>query len=350
MPAEWEPHRATWIAWPHERTDWPGKFPAIPWVFAEIVRWVSRGEVVEVVVQGPAALRQARDILARSDVDLGRVRFHTWRTDRSWTRDSGPSFVTRPPAGPSAPTVGAVQWKFNAWAKYPNWKNDRALPERIATYLGVPLWRALAGRVWTVLEGGAIDVNGQGTLLATEECLLGSPQRRNPRLTRSDLHRVFSDYLGVDGVLWLPGGIVGDDTHGHIDDVARFVSPDTVVAVAPREQRGPGAEVLRRNLQRLRAFRDRYGRALKVIELPTPAPVRFDGERLPASYANFYISNRAVLLPTFGDPADGEATSTLTRLFPGRTVVGIPARDLVWGLGTIHCLTQQEPGAPPRSG
>jgi agmatine deiminase len=348
MPAEWEPHRATWIAWPHEPTDWPGKFSAVAWVFAEIARWVARGEMAEVVVQGRRAQKTARTVLEQSDVPMERVRFHPWRTDRSWTRDSGPTFLRRDGdrAGDGLASLGAVHWKFNAWAKYDNWSNDRRLPERVAAFLRVPRWCPTLKREWVVLEGGAIDVNGRGTLLATEECLLRSPQARNPRLTRADIHRVFHDQLHVDEVIWLPRGLKGDDTHGHIDDIARFVGPRMVVAVTPHDERDPNRRALSQNLAILRRYRDRKGRRLKVLELPSPEPVRFRGETLPASYANFYIANRAVLVPTFNDPADSEALSVLSRAFPERTVVGVAARDLVWGLGTIHCSTQQEPAVP----
>lgn len=348
MPAEWEPHRATWIAWPHHRSDWPGKFEAIPFVYAEIVRWLSRGETAEIVVQGAKAEREARSLLERSDVSMERVRFHRWRTDRSWTRDSGPSFVQIERPRRRAPGTGVVHWKFNAWAKYPNWRNDRQLPAHIADYLDVPRWRPMVRDEWVVLEGGAFDVNGQGGLLATEECLLGSPQARNPGLRRSDVERVLLEQLSADEVIWLPAGVVGDDTHGHIDDVARFVAPHTVVAVAPRDRRDPNYRPLSRNAKALRDHRDHRGQALTVVELPSPQPVVFDGEVLPASYANFYVCNAAVLVPTFNDPADAEALRVLARCFPRRPVVGIAARDLVWGLGTIHCLTQQEPAPRPR--
>ena len=346
MPAEWEPHRATWLAWPHERTDWPGKFPAIPWVFAEIVRWISRGETAELIVRSRRALANARAVLDRSDVSTERVRFHLWPTDRSWTRDSGPTFVLRTRPGNDAPRLATIHWKFNAWAKYGNWKDDRKIPERIAALLGVPRWAAMVGKRWVVLEGGAIDGNGRGTFLATQECLLGSPQPRNPGLGRRGIEGALAAYLGSKRMIWLPGGIRGDDTHGHVDDVVRFVSEDRVVAVSPRSREDPNRRMLERNLEVLSRARDGRGRPLRVVELPSPEEVRFDGETLPASYANFYIANRSVLVPTFGDPADAEALSILRGLFPQRTVVGVPARDLVWGLGAVHCLTQQEPAIP----
>lgn len=346
MPAEWEPHRATWLAWPHEPSDWPGKFSAIPWVFAEIVRWVTRGEVAEIVVQGRRALTKARAVLERSDVPMDRVRFHSWKTDRSWTRDSGPTFLRRDRAREGLPSLGAVHWRFNGWAKYDNFSNDRHLPERVAAYLRVPRWCPAQKGEWVVLEGGAFDVNGRGSLLTTEECLLRSPQARNPRLIRNDLIRVFHEQLRVDHVIWLAYGMKGDDTHGHVDDVARFVGPGTVATVVAHGRRDPNRHALAQNLALLQRHRDTLGRKLKLVELPSPEPVRFRGQILPASYANFYIANRVVLVPTFDYPADSEAIATLSHTFPGRTVVGIASRDLVWGLGTIHCSTQQEPAVP----
>lgn len=343
MPAEWEPHRATWFAWPHDPSDWPGKFPAIPWVFAELVRWAARGEVAEVVVQGRRALREAKEVLDRSDVEMDRVRFHLWPTDRSWTRDSGPAFLVRTRGGSHTGALGAVHWKFNGWAKYDNWSADRALPRRIASALRIPRWCPKVGDRWIVLEGGAIDVNGHGSLLATEECLLRSPQARNPGVSRAEMHRVFYDYLRVDDVIWLPRGLRGDDTHGHVDDIARFVGPRTVVGVTAADRHDPNYGALARNLELLREHRDRTGHAFRVLELPSPEVVRFGTELLPASYANFYVTNSAVLVPTFNDPSDSEAIRVLSRAFPGRRVVGIAARDLVWGLGTLHCSTQQEP-------
>lgn len=343
MPAEWEPHRATWLAWPHERSDWPGKFPTIPWVFAEIVRWVAIGETAELVVQGPRAEREARRVLEQSDVPLERVRFHSWRTDRCWTRDSGPSFVRRSRGQGQPGRVAAVHWQFNGWAKYDNYRQDRRLPERMARWLRLPRWTPFVEGKWVVLEGGAIDVDGQGRLMATEECLLRAPQRRNPGLSRARLETVLSEYLGSEEVIWLPGGIQGDDTHGHVDDVARFVGPRRVLAVVTHDRKDPNHRMLARNLRALKSHRPPSGKRLEVRELPLPEPVRFDGQPLPASYANFYVANKAVLVPMFDDPADAEALAILSHEFPGRKVIGIAARDLVWGLGAIHCLTQQEP-------
>ena len=347
MPAEWEPHEATWIAWPHNAEDWPGKFAPIPWVYAEIVRHLSRSERVEILVQGKMAGRKAAEILDRAGVDLDRVGFHRVKTDRVWTRDSGPSFVVKDGE------VGLVGWEFNAWAKYDNHRRDRRVPRALAKILGLPRWRPVVdpgdglGPARVVLEGGSIDVNGRGTLLTTEECLLSDVQARNPRLDRRAVERVLADHLATPHVIWLNKGIAGDDTHGHVDDLARFVDPSTIVIAAEADPSDENHAPLAENLAILRDARDQDGRPLRVVELPMPRPVVFEGQRLPASYANFYIANGLVLVPTFNDPADREALAILADLFPGREVVGIHAVDLVWGLGTLHCMTQQQPRGGP---
>jgi agmatine deiminase len=333
MPAEWEPHEATWIAWPHNRRDWPGKFPAVPWVYTEIVRHLHHSESVHILVDDERGECRARAAMDRAGVDLTRVRFFHFPTDRVWTRDYGPIFVTGPDG-----SVGVTHWMFNGWAKYPNWQRDNAVPLQARLSLGGRYWQARVGERPVVLEGGSIDVNGQGLLLTTEECLLSPVQARNPWLTRDDLEKVLGDYLGVKKVLWLGRGIVGDDTHGHIDDLARFVGPRTVVAVVEDSPADANYVLLQENLERLRGLTE-----LEVVPLPMPSPVSFEGRRLPASYANFYIANKCVLVPTFNDPNDRKALGILADLFPGRTVVGIHAVDLVWGLGTLHCLTQQQP-------
>lgn len=344
MPAEWDRHDATWIAWPHEVSDWPGKFSPIPWTYAEIVRALAEDEQVEVLVQNPAAERRARRVLLRSAVDLSRVRFHRCPTDRSWTRDSGPSFI-RQESGSSAPgpALGLIQWKFTGWSRYDNWQRDRRVPSAVARRLRLPLWRAEHSGRWIVLEGGAFDVSGDGLLLATEECLLGDAPARNPGLDRSDYEAVFREYLGAEEVFWLRRGITGDDTHGHVDDVARFVGPRRVLVASHDDPSDPDYSALRENRAILEGVRPRAGGRLEVIALPCPHPVVFSGRRLPASYANFYIANRTVLVPTFDDPHDSEAVDVIRRALPGRQVVGIHSRDLVWGLGTLHCLTQQQP-------
>jgi agmatine deiminase len=345
MPAEWEPHAATWIAWPHNRDDWPGKFGPIPWVYVEIVRLLSRVERVNVVVKGGKMRRRAADCLDRAGVPLDRVEFVKAATDRVWLRDSGPTFVVNDRE--EGDRIGLIDWRFNAWAKYDNHHHDDRLPRCLARRLGLRRWvpkvEIDGGPTRVVLEGGAIDVNGRGTLLTTEECLLSDVQARNPGLDRGALERVLADYLAARHVIWLGRGIAGDDTHGHVDDLARFVDPCTVVTVVESRPSDPNYEPLQENWQRLQEARDQDGEPLRVVALPMPAPVVFEGQRLPASYANFYIANGLVLVPTFNDPADREALGILASLFPDREVVGIHAVDLVWGLGTLHCLSQQQP-------
>jgi agmatine deiminase len=337
MPAEWEPHAATWIAWPHKESDWPGKLSSIPWIYAEIVRWIAKGERCEVLLRDAKQQRAASDILRRSDVPLNNVRFHVCPTDRVWTRDSGPIFVKR-----GRESV-ATHWKFNAWAKYPDWKKDQHVPEFIARKLGASRLIVEHEARHVVLEGGSIDVNGHGTLLTTEECLLSRKQARNPGLSRRQLEWVFATYLGARNVIWLKRGIVGDDTHGHVDDIARFVDRGTVIAAVEHQRRDANYAALQENLRDLKRARDERGRKLDVIELPMPRPIVMEGQRLPASYANFYIANAAVLAPIFGDPNDKQALDTLAQLFPGREIVPIYSRDFIWGLGAMHCMTQQQP-------
>jgi agmatine deiminase len=344
QPAEWEPHRATWLAWPHHADDWPGKLAAIGWVYTEIIRRLARREVVSLLVAGERAEGAAREALSKAGADLAKVEFFRVATDRAWMRDTAPSFVK------SQGEVAAVDWEFNGWAKYPNFRRDNLVPLRIARARGMrrfvpkrPPTPGDSNRRGVVLEGGSIDVDGEGTMLTTEECLLSEVQQRNPGLSREDLEALFADYLGVEKVLWLGRGIAGDDTHGHVDDLARFVGPGVVVVVAEANARDENHEPLRENLERLRAMTDARGRKLEVVTLPMPAPLVFDGMRLPASYANFYVANGLVLVPTFNDPNDRVALGILAELFPDREVVGIHAVDLVWGLGTLHCMSHDEP-------
>jgi agmatine deiminase len=341
MPAEWDPHDATWLAWPHNARDWPGKFAPIPWVYAEIVRNVARGEKVRLAVNDAAHAAKARKALGRAGVPLENVELHRFRTDRIWTRDAGPIFVLR--GGQKA----IARFRFNAWAKYPDWKNDVKLPERAAKALGVPLLPVEHRGRPVLLEGGAIDVNGQGAILTTEECLLDpAVQVRNPGFGREDYEAVFADVLGAPATIWLGKGIAGDDTHGHVDDLARFVSPRVVVLCREGNPSDANHRPLEENRERLEGARLQDGSRPEVVRLPMPAPIAFDGQRLPASYANFYVCNAAVLVPTFDDPNDRVALGVLAELFRDRPVVGIHALDLVWGLGTLHCLSQQEPRAP----
>ena len=338
MPAEWAPHEATWIAWPHNPADWPGRFQPIPWVYAEIVRALAPGERVEILVDDEPGERKARAILRRSGVDLQRVRFHHWPTNRVWTRDSGPIFLK----GRTGETA-LTDWRFNAWAKYPDWQLDDALPGRVSTLLSLETWQPVFGDRRIVLEGGSIDTNGAGVLLTTEECLLSPIQARNPGLTREDLEQVFREYLGIEQVLWLNRGIAGDDTHGHVDDITRFTAENTIVTVVAPSTEDENHEPLEENLDRLRAARNLKGEPFQIHTLPCPAPVVFDGQRLPASYANFYIANGRVLVPTFNEPSDRIALNTLAELFPSHTVQGIHCGDFIWGLGALHCMTQQQP-------
>ena len=344
MPAEWEPHEATWLAWPHNRDDWPGKIAAIYWVYADIVRHLHRHEWVRLIVPDASKEKQARRILRRAGVeDFSRIEFHRFSTDRSWVRDTGPLFIT------NEQEVAATCWRFSAWAKYPNWQRDDRVAGRIARRLRTKTWDPKHNGRRIVLEGGAIDVNGRGTMLATEECLLSSEQQqRNPGMTRDEYETVFRDYLGVANVLWLGKGIVGDDTHGHVDDLARFVGPRTIVTVVEADSADPNYEPLEDNLRRLKRMRDQGGRRFKIVELPMPRPLTFAGHPLPASYANFYIANGLVLVPTFNDPNDRIALGIIADLFPDREVIGIHSVDFAWGFGTLHCGTQQEPVAGAR--
>jgi agmatine deiminase len=340
LPAEWERHEATWLGWPHNRTDWPGKFAAIPWVYCEIVRHLARGEGVRVLVNDAAHERVARGALRRSRVDLARVEFFRFPTNRGWTRDFGPIFVRR--RRPRA--LAIARFRFNGWARYPDWRKDNQVPERVARRFGFRAFPIRAAGRDFVLEGGAIDVNGCGSVLTTEECLLDErTQPRNPGLSRKEVEAVLRDSLGVGNILWLGRGIAGDDTHGHVDDLCRFVNPRTVVLCQEKNRRDPNYRVLEENRERLRGLRLENGSRLEVIRLPMPAPIHFDRDRLPASYANFYIANAAVLVPTFNDSNDRVALGILSELFRDRLVVGIHAADLVLGLGTLHCLTQQQP-------
>jgi agmatine deiminase len=336
MPAEWERHAATWIAWPHNESDWPGKFAPIRWVYGEFVRLLARHERVRILVANDAVAAEARETLelagAPANWDFVKV-----PTNRSWTRDTGPLFVR------AGGDKLATHWRFNAWAKYDDWHLDAEVAPAIAHAAGVESLRIEAHGRPVVLEGGAVDVDGQGTLLATEECLCDAVQARNPELPRVELERLLHMHLGAERVVWLGRGIAGDDTHGHIDDLGRFVAPGRLVLCRERDASDENYGALEENWERLQGARDARGRALEVVALPMPRPLGFEGRRLPASYANFYIANETVLVPTFNDPADRQALGILAELFPGREVVGIHCVDLVWGLGTLHCMTQQEP-------
>ena len=344
MPAEWDRHEATWLAWPHNPEDWPGKFQPIPWIYAEIVRLLVARERVHMLVEDAKSQQRAESILRRAGANLDHVSFHHWPTDRVWTRDSGPIFVRNHEG-----RVAITNWHFNAWAKYSDWHLDDQIPGRVAELLGVPEWQpslALAdGQRRLVLEGGSIDTNGEGILLTTEECLLSEVQQRNPGVNRAQLEQAFHDYLGIDQVIWLNRGVAGDDTHGHVDDISRFVGPATIVTAVEPNTADPNREPLAENLERLKAARTLDGKQFTLVELPLPRPVVFRGQRLPASYANFYLANGLVLVPTFHDPNDRVALQILSEVFPDREVIGIHSVDLIWGLGALHCMTQQQPEA-----
>ncbi len=346
MPAEWEPHEATWLGWPHHPTDWPDKLDTIRWVYGEIVRKIAAGEIVRILVDDKAEEKLALGYLRPAGADLTRIEFVRHPTNRGWTRDSGPIFVRRKMRkGTSKRAETAItHFHFNAWAKYKDWQKDRRVPETAARLLRKPLFHAEYHGKDFVIEGGGIEVNGRGTLLTTEECYLDPKvQVRNPGVGRKAIEETLKKYLGVTNVLWLAAGPVGDDTHGHIDDICRFVNRDTLVLIKESNRKDANYRPLAENWERIQDFRLEDSTRPKVVALPMPGPLYFDGYRLPASYANFYISNAAVLVPTFNDPNDRIALGTLAELFKERPVVGIHAVDLVLGFGTLHCLTQQQP-------
>ena len=341
MPAEWEAHRATWIGWPYNKNDFPGKIAAIHWVYGEITRkLIEAGERVAILVQDAKHEAKARGVLTKVGADFEKIEFYQFPHDRGWMRDSGPMFVKNDESGETA----VIKFKFNAWAKYPDWKLDNQVAVKFAEKENRKIFKVEYKGRDVVLEGGAIDVNGAGTLLSTEECLLDyEVQTRNPHLSREEIEAVLHENLGASSVLWLNKGIVGDDTHGHVDDFCRFVDRRTIVLAEEKNSRDANHRILEENRERLEGFRLEDGSKPEVVRLPMPAPLVFAGVRLPASYANFYIANEAVLVPTFNDGQDRAALGILAELFPSRKIIGIHAVDLVWGLGTLHCLTQQEP-------
>lgn len=339
MPAEWESQAAIWLAWPHNKEDWPGKFEPIPWAYAEMVRYIAKTQRVRLVVKNEKQHASAEDMLTRAGVNLKHVDLIIAATDRVWLRDSGGIMVrctkTNKPA--------ILDWRFNAWAKYDNWKRDDKMPAHMAAFLKRETVQPMHKGKRVVLEGGSIDVNGKGVLLTTEECLLSNIQCRNPGFKREDYEAVFAKYLGISQIIWLENGIVGDDTHGHVDDITRFVDASTIVTVVEKDKSDPNHGLLQTNLKRLKKAVDPRGKPFNIVELPMPRPVVFEGQRLPASYANFLITNDVILVPVFNDPADRIALNLLAECFPKREIVGIYCGDFVWGLGTIHCASQQEP-------
>jgi agmatine deiminase len=340
MPAEWERHHATWLAWPHEASDWVGKFQPIPWLYADIIRHLARVEEVYLLVEDASAEKRIKAMLKKSEADLDAIRFFTVPTDRSWLRDSGPTCLKT-----FGGEIAYVNWKFNAWAKYDNYKKDALVVSKVNAKLKQRVFQPTHKGQRVVLEGGAIEVNGLGTLIATEECLQSKVQERNPGFSKKDYEEIFRNYLGATNVLWLKAGIAGDDTHGHVDDLTRFVNATTVVTVIEDNPNDVNFAPLKENFELLKSMKDQDGRPLRVETLPMPEPLYFNQERLPASYANFYIANEIVVVPTFNDPKDRLALNKLAELFPDREVIGIYGRDLIVGQGTLHCMTQQEPAA-----
>lgn len=339
MPAEWEPHKAILLGFPHNRQDWPGKFEAAQWAFVDFIKKVCQFEDLYLVVKNQKEEEKARTLLEKHHVDSARITYIQQDTNRGWMRDCGPITVYDDNNKPVLLNFG-----FNAWAKYRNYKKDSMIPGCVSKFLQWPMVEVMHKNRKVILEGGAIDVNGAGALLTTEECLLDPKiQVRNPGFTKIDYETIFQKYLGVEQVIWLSKGIVGDDTHGHVDDIARFVSADTVVSCVEENPKDENYKLLSENLQILRDFSFKEGKKLKIIELPMPEPVVFEGMRLPASYANFLILNNAVLVPTFNDPKDARALQILQNAFPDRKIIGIHALDLVWGLGTLHCLSHELP-------
>jgi agmatine deiminase len=334
MPAEWEPHRGTWLSWPHKRASWPGKFSPIPALFARMVRHLAEHEEVHINVADEGMEHEVRRILSDRGAAGRNVFFHHNPTNDAWCRDHGPIFLQR---DGRQPEEAIVDWDFNAWGgKYPPFDLDDVIPARIGREYGIPVFSP-----GVVLEGGSIDVNGQGTLLTTEACLLNP--NRNPKLDRDQIESALRDYLGVSHILWLGDGIAGDDTDGHVDDLTRFVDSSTVVTVIEENAADENYEPLQENLERLRGMTDETGRPLRVVQLPMPRALYQDGQRLPASYANFYIANRVVLLPGYDPDRDEQARVTLQSLFPDREIIAIDCTDLVWGLGAFHCVSQQWP-------
>ncbi len=336
MPAEWEPHAATWLTWPRpEGISFPDKYDTVPPVYAELIRHLVQVEEVNINVWNAEMEEWVRGLLRQHGAPLERVRFHHFPSYEPWCRDHGPIFLVREHAGRHERAI--VDWGYNAWGnKYPPFDLDDAIPQHVAAQRKLPLFSP-----GIVMEGGSIEVNGRGTLLTTEACLLNP--NRNPQLTQVQIEQYLRDYLGMTNILWLGEGIVGDDTDGHIDDLTRFVNPATVVTVVEEDPSDENYSLLQENLKRLRTLQTEAGRPLQVVELPMPGVVEHQGQRLPASYANFYIANQMVLVPTYRHANDAIALAILQKLFPERRVIGIDSTELIWGLGSFHCISQQEP-------
>ncbi len=339
LAAEWEPHEATWLVWPQNASDWPGKLPAIERFYGEIIGHLSESEKVKIIVDPGETRKQAEGFLRKQTIDLANVEFHECPTDRSWIRDSGPFFVTD-----DSGKLNVLDFGFNGWAKYPEWEKDDMVPGFVAETLCLDSQTPVHLGKKIILEGGSIDVNGKGSLITTEQCLLSpDKQTRNFSFEKNDYEEVFSKYFGATNILWLNGGIEGDDTNGHVDDICRFTSSNTVVLCIEDRPEDPNFFPLRENADILEDLRLEDGGRIETIFLPMPYPLFFENERLPATYANFYISNEKVLVPTYSSPKDHKALGILSELFPTRDVVGIDCIDLVWGFGAIHCMTKEEP-------
>lgn len=334
FPAEFAPHAATWLSWPHKEASWPGKINAIYPSYVKFIKELIKGERVKINVVDAAMQQQATDWMTRFDVDLSKVDFFIHPTNDAWCRDHGPAFLINPSAHPQKVIV---DWGYNAWGnKYPPYDLDDVIPTRIAEHYGLPVWHP-----GIVMEGGSVEFNGKGTLLTSTACLLNP--NRNPHLNQEQIEKYLRDYYGVEQILWVDEGIVGDDTDGHIDDTVRFVNADTVLATVESDRTDENYALLQHNLQQLKAMRLIDGKSLNIIELPMPSPLSYEGQRLPCSYANFYIANHAVIVPVFNCKQDETALRIIEQCFPGRQVVGIDSVDIIWGLGSFHCLSQQEP-------
>ena len=338
FPAEWEKQQGILLCFPHNGNDWPGKYGAIQWAFVEFIKKIAEVEEVILLVASEALKTSVLEKLKLANVKLQNVSIIIQKTNRSWMRDSGPIVVK------NGAKRKALHFNFNGWAKYNNYKLDKFVPQEVASFLNIPLQQVTYKGKPVVLEGGAIDVNGKGSLLTSEECLLdANTQVRNEGFTKADYEAVFKEYLGVTNTIWLGDGIEGDDTHGHIDDLARFVNEDTIITVVETDTEDPNYKPLQDNLNRLQNARLENGNKPNIVTLPMPKRLIFDGIRIPASYANFLIINSVVLVPTFNDEHDREALNILAACFPDRKIIGISAIDLIWGFGTLHCLSQQIP-------
>ena len=335
MPAEWEEQKSTWIAWPHNKKDWPNKFDFIPEIFAEIISHISKGQKVNILIENNVLKKRAILILKNFKVNFSNIRFSLCKTDRAWLRDSFPIFVK------NKNKKILLNWKFNSWAKYKNFKKDNSIINKVKKVLKLQSISPVFNRRKVVLEGGAIDVNGNGTLITTEECLLSKIQQRNSGFKKHDYEKIFFNYFGIRKIIWLKRGIVGDDTHGHIDDLARFVSENTIFLAYERNKKDVNYKILRNNFRILKKL-DNF-KKLKIIKIPMPEAKYIEGTRVPASYLNFYIANKVILVPTFNDKKDKLVLKMFRKHFKSRKVVPIDCSILIWGFGAIHCMTQQEP-------